>query len=68
MAAAQRAADEARGAVAGAARNLGEASRKAVKHVEFNNSSPVDVLIDGEIFSLVCKSLDVIPSAVDFYI
>ena len=44
------------------------ASRKAVKHVEFNNSSPVDVLIDGEIFSLVCKSLDVIPSAVDIYI
>lgn len=44
------------------------ASRKAVKHVEFNNPAPVDVLIDGEIFSLVCKSLDVVPSAVDIYI
>ncbi len=44
------------------------ASRKAVKRVEFNISSPVDVLIDGEIFSLVCKSLDVLPSAVDIYI
>jgi len=44
------------------------ASRKTVKHVEFDISTPVDVLIDGEIFSLVCKSLDVIPSAVDIYI
>ena len=44
------------------------ASRKAVKRVEFDISSPVDVLIDGEIFSLVCKSLDVLPSAVDIYI
>lgn len=44
------------------------ASRKAVKHVEFKIPVPVDVLIDGEIFSLECKSLDVIPSAVDIYI
>jgi YegS/Rv2252/BmrU family lipid kinase len=44
------------------------ASRKAVKRVEFDISSPVDVLIDGEIFSLVCKSLDIVPSAVDIYI
>jgi diacylglycerol kinase (ATP) len=44
------------------------ASRKSVKHVEFNISVPVDVLIDGEIFSLECKSLDILPSAVDIYI
>src|ERR1700739_4246731 len=44
------------------------ASRKAVKHVEFRIPVPVDVLIDGEIFSLECKSLDVIQSAVDVYI
>jgi YegS/Rv2252/BmrU family lipid kinase len=44
------------------------ASRKAVKHVEFKISVPVDVLIDGEIFSLECKSLDIQPSAVDIYI
>ena len=44
------------------------ASRKAVKHVEFNIPVPVDVLIDGEIFSLECKSLDILPSAVDIYI
>jgi YegS/Rv2252/BmrU family lipid kinase len=44
------------------------ASRKAVKHVEFKIPVPVDVLIDGEIFSLECKSLHIIPSAVDIYI
>ena len=44
------------------------ASHKAVKHVEFNDPAAVDVLIDGEIFSLVCKSLDVLPAAVDIYI
>ena len=44
------------------------ASRKAVKHVEFNIPVPVDVLIDGEIFSLECKTLDILPSAADIYI
>ena len=44
------------------------ASRKAVKHVEFKIPVPVDVLIDGETFSLECKSLDILPSAVDIYV
>jgi diacylglycerol kinase family enzyme len=44
------------------------ASRKAVKRVEFRIPVPVDVLIDGEIFSLECRSLDILPSAVDIYI
>jgi diacylglycerol kinase (ATP) len=44
------------------------ASRKAVKRVEFKIPVPVDVLIDGEIFSLECRSLDILPSAVDIYI
>jgi len=44
------------------------ASRKAVKHVEFNIPVAVEVLIDGEICSLECKSLDIQPSAVDIYI
>lgn len=44
------------------------AQRKAVQHVEFNIPVPVDVLIDGEILSLKCKSLDVLPSALDVYI
>jgi len=44
------------------------ASRKSVRHVEFNIPVPVDVLIDGEIVSLKCKSLDILPSALDVYI
>ena len=44
------------------------ASRRSVKHVEFNIPVPVDVLIDGEIFSLECKTLDILSSAVDIYI
>lgn len=44
------------------------ASRRSVKHVEFNVSVPVDVLIDGEVGRLECRSLDVLPSALDVYI
>ena len=44
------------------------ASRRAVRHVEFGVKLPVDVLIDGEIATLECLSLDVIPAAVDIYI
>lgn len=44
------------------------ASRRAVRHIEFGNQVPVDVLIDGEIAALECIALDVIPAAVDIYI
>lgn len=44
------------------------AQRKSVQHVEFNIPIPVDVLVDGEILSLKCKSLHVLPSALDVYI
>jgi len=44
------------------------AQRKSVQHVEFDIPVPVDVLIDGEILSLKCKSLDILPSALDVYI
>jgi len=44
------------------------ASRRAVRHVEFNVPVPVDVLIDGEIARLKCRSLDIVPAAVDIYI
>jgi YegS/Rv2252/BmrU family lipid kinase len=44
------------------------ASRRAVRHIEFGSEVPVDVLIDGEIATLECLSLDVIPAAVDIYI
>jgi diacylglycerol kinase (ATP) len=44
------------------------ASRRSVKHVQFNVPVPVDVMIDGEIVTLECRSIDVLPSAVDVYI
>jgi diacylglycerol kinase (ATP) len=44
------------------------ASRRAVRHIEFGVKAPLDVLIDGEIATLECLSLDVIPAAVDIYI
>lgn len=44
------------------------ASRKAVRRIEFDAPSPVGVMIDGEIASLACSLLEVIPSAVDVYI
>jgi diacylglycerol kinase (ATP) len=44
------------------------ASRRAVRHIQFNLSAPVDVMVDGEVFKLECRSLDVLPGAVDVYI
>jgi diacylglycerol kinase (ATP) len=44
------------------------ASRQAVRHVEFKRSEPADIMIDGEVVTLECRALDVIPSAVDVYI
>jgi len=44
------------------------ASRKSVQHVEFDIPLPVDVLVDGEILSLKCKELDIIPSTLDVFI
>jgi diacylglycerol kinase (ATP) len=44
------------------------ASRRSVRHVDFNVPEPVDVMIDGEIVSLTCQSLDILPSALDVYI
>jgi diacylglycerol kinase (ATP) len=44
------------------------ASRRAVRHVEFNMSVPVDVMIDGEVATLECRALDILPAAVDVYI
>jgi diacylglycerol kinase (ATP) len=44
------------------------ASRRAVRHVDFNVTVPVDVMVDGEIMTLQVRSLDVIPGAVDIYV
>lgn len=44
------------------------ASRRAVRRVEFNLPGPVDVMVDGEVLTLECRSLDVLPGALDVYI
>jgi YegS/Rv2252/BmrU family lipid kinase len=44
------------------------ASRRAVRHIEFKTPSPVDIMIDGEVATVECRSLDVLPAAVDVFI
>jgi diacylglycerol kinase family enzyme len=44
------------------------ASRKSVRRVDFRSGAPVDVTIDGEVFTLELKALDLLPSALDVYI
>ncbi|HLV86118.1 MAG TPA: diacylglycerol kinase family protein [Candidatus Sulfotelmatobacter sp.] len=39
------------------------AERKAVHRVQFQLDAPVDVMIDGEVLTLHCEELDVLPSA-----
>lgn len=41
------------------------AERKAVRRVEFNLDGPVDVMVDGEVLSLHCEELDVLPGAIN---
>lgn len=41
------------------------AERKAVKRVEFNLDAAVDVMVDGEVLSLHCEELDVLPGVLD---
>ena len=44
------------------------ASRRAVKRVEFELDAPVDVMVDGEIVTVKCRTLEVLPGAMDVYI
>lgn len=39
------------------------AERRAVRCVEFQLDGPVDVMIDGEVLRLECRTIDVLPSA-----
>jgi len=39
------------------------AERKAAKRVEFDLDAPVDVMVDGEVLTLHCEMLDVLPGA-----
>ena len=41
------------------------AERKAVKRVEFDLEAPVDVMVDGEVLTLHCEELDVLPGALN---
>ena len=41
------------------------AERKAVRRVEFKLAAPVDVMVDGEVLSLHCEELDVLPRALN---
>jgi len=41
------------------------ASRAAAKRVELQLDGPVNVMIDGEIMSLECRSLEILPGALD---
>jgi diacylglycerol kinase (ATP) len=41
------------------------AERKAVRRVEFNLDGPVDVMVDGEVLTLHCEEIDVLPGALN---
>jgi YegS/Rv2252/BmrU family lipid kinase len=41
------------------------AERKAAKRVEFDLDAPVDVMVDGEVLTLHCEELDVLPAALN---
>lgn len=41
------------------------AERKAVRRVEFKLDAPVDVMVDGEVLTLLCHELDVLPGALN---
>jgi diacylglycerol kinase (ATP) len=44
------------------------ASRRAVRRVEFDLDAPVDVMVDGEIITVKCQILEILPGAMDVYI
>jgi YegS/Rv2252/BmrU family lipid kinase len=41
------------------------AERKAVSRIEFRLDAPVDVMVDGEVLTLHCEELDVLPAALN---
>ncbi len=43
------------------------ASRKPVKRVDLDLAGPVNVLVDGEILHLDCRSLEILPGALDVF-
>ncbi len=41
------------------------ASHRATQHIEFALDAPVDVMVDGEVFTLDCRRIEVLPGALD---
>jgi diacylglycerol kinase (ATP) len=41
------------------------AERRPAKRIDFQFEAPVDVMVDGEVFTLRCQRLDVLPSALN---
>lgn len=41
------------------------AERRAVKRIDFELDGPVDVMVDGEVLTLHCQTLEVLPSALN---
>jgi diacylglycerol kinase family enzyme len=41
------------------------AERRAAKRIDFQLADPVDIMVDGEVLTLRCQSLDVLPSALN---
>lgn len=41
------------------------AERQPARRIEFNLDSPVDVMVDGEVLTLHCEELDVLPAALN---
>jgi diacylglycerol kinase (ATP) len=41
------------------------ASRRGARRIEFNLEGPVDVMVDGEVLTLHCQTLEVLPAALD---
>jgi len=41
------------------------AERQAAKRIDFYLDAPVDIMVDGEVMTLQCQTLDVLPSALE---
>lgn len=41
------------------------AERRAAKRIAFDLDGPIDIMVDGEVLTLHCQSLDVLPSALN---
>ncbi len=44
------------------------AQRRAIRRAEFELDAPVDVMVDGEIVTLDCRELEILPGLMDVYV